>query len=124
MIFGANTIPYIETQRINGILIHNYNIWGYLENLRQSFTGTTILNLDIPTRQWSQDWFNNFALILDWGLFAINLALYPFRILAYSLRCVLAIAGLPMVNTPANYTLKWLIDLVNGFITFPQIPFV
>lgn len=134
MIFG-NTIGFIEIQRYNGVLIYTYNFYDYIENLRNSFTGTTALTLELPTREWittganileAEFWEilgNNMALILDYIIFALNILLWPLRLGAYLIRAVLAIIGINVIP-PITHNLKWLVDLINNMIEFIQIPYV
>lgn len=134
MIFD-NAIGFLQIERYNGVLIYRYDYFSYMENLRQSFTGTTELTLELPTRIWQNTnanmineefWEvmgNNLALIFDYLIFALNILLWPLRLMAYFLRGVLAIIGLNVIS-PQESTLKWLIDLVNNMVNFIQIPYV
>ena len=135
LIFG-NSVGFIEIERHNGILIYTYNFFDYLENLRNSFSGTTALTLELPTREFitlegtnileSDFWQamgNNMALMLDYIIFALNILLWPLRLGAYLIRAILAIIGINVIP-PITHNLKWLVDLVNNMIEFIQIPYI
>lgn len=134
MIFN-DAISYLSIDRVNNVLIYKYDFWQYLENIRNSFTGTTQLTLELPPRQWinvgGTNWWddiiNNLAVILDYIIFAINIMLWPLRLGAFALRGLLAIIGIQVVainGIPIEHSLSWLTTLVNGLIEFIQIPYV
>lgn len=123
-LFGYNTITYLEKVRIEngGLWYYKYNFSQYVSNLSQTFSNTTELNLNLPTRQWTNDIINNLALMLDYIIVMINILLYPLRVGAYMLKCVLAIMGINMIDPP-NTGIKWILDLITQIIPL-QIPYI
>lgn len=129
MLFGYNTITYLERYRqtSTGLWFYRYNFTGYIENISNVFNDTTPLTLVLPTRAWDGSGSiasisNNLAVILDYIIVLLNVLLYPLRIGAYTLRLTLSVIGLNMNNTPNN-NIKWLVDLINTLIPL-QIPYI
>ena len=64
------------------------------------------------------------AYMLNRFLMAINISIYPIRLLFYGVQIILTIAGIPtMSGTYEENPLKWLIETCK-FITNLQIPYV
>ena len=93
---------------------------------------TTYLNIKLPTRQWENngieiiglldDIINNLCVIMDWGLFAINIMLFPFRVICYLVQILLAFVGIN-IDVTNNNAFTWLINLTNYLIPI-QIPYI
>lgn len=119
--FGANTVTYLSTFESHGIIYYKYDIWNYLQNIKNTFTNVSILQLNLITRTWETDGsdmfamlVNNLAYIADLFIFGINIFMYPIRIIFYIMRITLSIIGLPTI--PGTYNgnpMTWLIDLTN-----------
>lgn len=135
-IFGWQTVTYLSVYRTgNNIYLYKFNIWGYVENLKNSFGTVTYLGLDTPSRQWvnitstiieSQFWEdlgNNMALMLDWVLFGLTIMIYPFRIGGYIILQLLAILGINTIDANMAGGLNWLV-IVAQFVRDLQIPYV
>lgn len=140
-IFGneqTNTyvVSYLSKQTINGVTFYKYDVFNYLKNLEATFTDTPQLFLHLPEREWAnidtgileeefwQDLVNNLAFMLNVVITAINILLFPIRLVFYLVQTLLAIIGLPMVEgTYQNNPLKWLIDIVKT-LTVLEIPYV
>ena len=131
-----NTITFLEPVTAHpmsnfSVDIQTFNFHAWFENLSIAASKQTTLTLDMPTRKWISDpgifeifemLVNNLALILDYMILAINVAIFPFRLIAYIVQLVMAFVGLN-VNSP-NSAFKWLFDLIDWFINRLQIPYV
>lgn len=131
-----NTITFI-TQKTNTYdpttIYYVYNMRSYLQNIQIAAQKTTYLQLDMPTREWQTGAFeligitqqisNNLAVMLDYSILALNIVLFPFRIIAYIVQILMAVIGLNIYETNNN-AFSWLIELTNWFIDRLQIPYV
>lgn len=132
-IFGYGTITLIEKVRdINsGLWYYNINMDAYIKNLQTSLNETSVLMLELPTREWywAQDitdfWYafsNDMALILDYLILVINIIIYPMRVGAYLTKNMLAIMGYNVTNPPETY-FKWIVDLIEYILPL-QVPYI
>lgn len=118
-IFNWSTFTFLYRYTIpTGQTLYRLDIWGYIENIRNSFSTTGQLTLQLPTRQWdnlSTDFWaglgNNLALMLDWILFAINVMTYNFKIGGYIVLQLLAVLGVNTVQPNSAGGLQWLVTV-------------
>ena len=101
----------------------------YVENLQYQISDTTRLELEMPTRQWSNSssfetfyasLINNLALILDYIIWIINIIIYPMRLGGYMMRFFIALLG---INTDSTSSLYWLGQFMNNLISM-AIPYI
>lgn len=132
-----NTITFLATKTTNPmpnfqVNIKTFNFQNWLQNISIAASKTTELTLKMPTRTWTSDanlfnifdmLVNNLALILDYGILAINIVMFPFRIIAYIVELLLAFIGFNINNTEGN-AFKWLMELLSWFINRLEIPYV
>ena len=131
---GSNTIPFLKKEIIYyGTNTHFYiwkiDVWNYLHNIELSTSDVSILQLNLPTRQWQTvdsftDFGNNMALILDYIILIINIMLYPIRLGAYLLRNIVAILGINTDTTDINNGLAWLTVFINEILGRIVIPYI
>lgn len=109
-----------------------YDFRAYIQNMGIAAQKTTYLKIKLPTRQWENngieiiglldDIINNLCVIMDWGLFAINIMLFPFRVICYLVQILLAFVGIN-IDVTNNHGFSWLISLTNYLIPI-QIPYI
>ena len=135
LLFGNNTIQFVQKQQINGTWLtwYSYDIQGYVRNLETTITDTTDLQLILPTRTWidtdasmitSEFWDalgNNLALILDYIIMAINILIYPLKVGGYVLGIVLSLFGIELTNESSD--IYWLCNISQIFKAL-SIPYV
>ena len=137
---GNHTITYIEKIRYTtgntSFYYWKFTWWQYLSNLELTTTDLSILQFDMPSRQWihitatitqEQFWIelgNNMALMLDYVIMVINILLYPLKIGAYLLRNVLAILGINQDTTDSRNGLAWMVIFVRDILTRIVIPYI
>lgn len=102
-----------------------YDFREYVKNLGIAAQKTTDLAIELPTRKWESDgWelisilddiINNLCVMLDWGLFAINIMLFPFRVICYLVQILIAFVGIN-IDPTNNNAFSWLIKLTNYLI--------
>lgn len=133
-ILGSNTIPFLEKQLIyygtdNHFFIWKINIWSYLKNIELSVSDVSILQLELPSREWQainsiSDFGNNLALMLDYVITIINIILYPLKVGAYLLRNIIAILGINTQTTDPNNGLAWVTIFINEILGRIVIPYI
>jgi len=133
MALGGGVIEYIHQHQIpnTNLTWYEYDVWGYVDDLRNSFRSIDQISLEMPSREWlelDRDFWerlgNNLALMLDYLIMVINLLLYPLRIGFYFIQIILNILGInTLQGSYENNPLKWLIDLTYVFKNL-QIPYV
>lgn len=123
-VFGMQTISYMTLENVNGVWMYKYDIWNYIENLRNNFEQIAELSITIPDLTWSNtdnltvDMVKNLQVIANIILFGLNILLYPLRIAFYIIKTVLAIIGLPMADADTSGNpLNWLIQLCKTMTT-------
>lgn len=111
-IFGWRTFTFIQNyQTDEGILLYKLDIWGYIQNIKNSFGTISSLTIDTPTRVWNDDVVNDLALMLDWILFGLNVLIYSFRVGGYTILQTLAIIGVNTIQPNSAGGLQWLVNL-------------
>ena len=135
MLFGYNTVAFLEKYRIEGGLwLYKIDTFGYMQKLQNSFTDTAVLKLDLPWRTWHNldadnvidnltrlGW--NLQLMVDYIIFILNIIIYPIRLGSYIIRNILAVLGIRVTGAEQS-GLYWLIQLVNamGMVKIPYLP--
>lgn len=120
ILFGANTVSYIQTINVNGVTFRTYDFKSYVEQLNYQFNDLSRLELYLPPLSSQDDiltWLKNLLLVV---IFATNIFLYPFRIASYIVGIILALIGINMQAT--DNPLHWLVVLFQT-ITELQIPY-
>lgn len=120
LLFGANTVSYIQTINVNGVTFKTYDFKSYVEQLNYQFNDLSRLELYLPPLSSEDDiltWLKNLLLVV---IFATNIFLYPLRIGSYIVGIVLALIGINMQAT--DNPLHWLVVLFQT-ITELQIPY-
>ena len=86
--FGSETVLFLQKEQHftlgNKWYIWKFNWWGYVNNLTTSTTNTSVLQLELPPRQWNDNIANNLGLIMDYLILIINILLYPLDVTACS----------------------------------------
>lgn len=123
LLFGENTISYIENIEIMGETYKRFDFYKYITTITSSFEDLSYLSLDLPTRQWQdinsnilqnefwEDLGNDLAVIVNYIIMGINILCYPFKITGYVLKVVLALLGVNIYNTNSN--IYWLVKFAN-----------
>lgn len=132
----TNSISFITTKYPTHdptTFYYVYDFKAYLQNMQFSAAKTTYLELKMPERQWQTGAWeligivgqigNNLAVILDYGILAINIVIFPFRIIAYIVQLLMAFIGFNMSNMENN-AFAWLKTLTEWFIERLQIGYV
>lgn len=135
-IFGQGTFIFLHRIRTpSGLWLYEIDIWGYVNNVKNSFSDVARLSLATPDRSWvnitssfvqPEFWealVNNMALMLDWFIFTINVIIYPIRIGGYILLQYLALLGINVLDPEYAGGLKWLVELCT-YLKSLQIPYV
>ena len=129
-IFGMNTVSYLtKTQITDGIYAYKFNVFGYITNIKDSFTDVAVMTLELPTRAWITDiqnfadFGNNMAVILDYIIFVINILLYPLKIGGYLLKNVLSFLGIDTISQNNAGGLQWLVNFAKG-LQIIAIPYI
>lgn len=120
LLWGNETVSYLTSFTENNIVYYKYDFYSYLKNIKISTLDTSILQLKLHTRTWTNDIVNNLAYMLDTLIVPINILLYPIRVSAYMGRTLLSIVG---IDIQTENGLSWLIDTMNVLINL-QIPYV
>lgn len=127
--FGNLTFTWLHYVKVNdyGMYLYKFDAWGYISNIKNSFTDVSVLGLTIPTRTWQVgEWTaltNNLALLVDWLLFLINVFIWPFRVGGYTTKQLLALIGINVIDANAAGGLQWLVNL-NNFLVSLQIQYI
>lgn len=121
-IFGYEMVSYIswETDDLTGIRYMKYDFTSYIQNLSLSINRITDISLNLPTRQFDDNFINCLAVVLDYIIFIINILLWPLRLGAYITSNLLAILG---VEDNAQNVKNWLVAFIRG-MTYLEIPYV
>lgn len=136
--FGNQTVLYITKEQINlanntHFYIWKFDFWKYIDNFQLSLTNLSILQFDMPTRQWDNNWNladwgttlgNNMLVILDYIIMVINILLYPLKVGAYLIRNILAILGINTNYNDNNNGLGWLVYFVENILARISIPYI
>lgn len=127
MTLGWNTITYLTATRHNDLIYYKLDAAKYIENIKNSFaTWPKIFVEQVPEIEWSNDIANisnNFKIILNYIIFAINILIFPLRLAGYIVQSILAIIGLQIVDTPRGNPLAWLVDFTKVMMLL-QIDYV
>lgn len=126
--FGSETVLFLQKEQHftlgNKWYIWKFNWWGYISNLQTSTTDTSILQLELPPRQWNSDIANNLGLIMDYLILIINILLYPLKLASYLVTNVLAIFGVNMDVTNNKNGLAWLVIFVRDMLSQIVVPYI
>lgn len=107
-----------------------YNFADYFENIKNTVSSPTMLKIEMIPQTWqmpSGSWLepdfweailNNLEFMVNVGIFALNILLYPLRIWTYLGRTVLALIG---VNRNSN-SISWIFQLIETF--YGQLPYL
>lgn len=132
----TDTITFISTRyptHDQTTFYYVYDFKSYLQNMQFAAAKTTFLSMEMPTREWKTGAWevislldqigNNLAVILDYGILAINILIFPFRIIAYIIQLLMSFIGFNMSNMDNN-AFAWLKTLTEWFIERLQIPYI
>lgn len=130
-----NTISFLTTRASNfdNAIYYVYDFKGYLRNIEFSAQKITNLQLQMPTREWQTGAWeligivsqigNNLAVILDYIILALNIVIYPFRVMSYVIQLIMAVIGFNM-SSMDNNSFAWLKELTEWFIERFAIPYI
>ena len=122
LLFGYNTMAFLSRIRIEetDVWVWKFDGFNYLKSIETSFTDTSRLELNLPSRtwQWQGELFsmiaNNLAVLVNYVIVIFNVLLYPLKVGAYVSRQMLALLGMNI--TGGDSPLQWLIDLINNLM--------
>ena len=137
--FGYNTVSWIYRYHTGQTWLWRINVSGYIRNIELAFQDTSRLELHMPETKWIDmadydysiidgEWWqilgNNLAVMLNYMILIGNVLIYPIRIGAYAVRCILAIIGIAILTPEKSSGLTWLVDLTNWMQEHAQIPYI
>ena len=109
IIFGSETIGYIQSHNNGYITYYTFDFGSYFKNVSMQIQNYYDLSLQTPSD--TGDGFKNIANYLIMG---INVLLYPIRVGGYIIRVVFTIMGINMTNPSQN--IQWLVDFINATV--------
>ena len=144
--FNLFNIPYLyQITTSTGSKMWCYDMKGYIDNINGAFNGFEELKLEQNPLSWqktnanmldSEFWntlFNNIAYIFNFFIYALNIVLFVFRLIAYIVVNLLCIMGMVKDKTlwknPSNglyYNIEpnWLMKTFTWIAMNLQIPFI
>lgn len=126
--FGSETVLFLQKEQHFTLgskwYIWKFNWWGYVNNLTTSTTDVSVLQLELPPRQWNSDIANNLGLIMDYLILIINILLYPLKLASYLVTNVLALFGVNMDVTNSKNGLAWLVTFVRDMLSRIVVPYI
>lgn len=109
--FGWATVTFLSVIRTgNNIYLYKFDVWNYIQNLKNSFETVSNLSINWQTRLWNDDIINNLAYLTNIIIYIGNLLIYPFRVGGYLVINILAILGVDTISQANAGGLQWLVD--------------
>lgn len=124
MTFGWATVTFLSVMRAgNNIYLYKFDVWNYIQNLKNSFETVSNLSIDWQTRTWDADIINDLAYLTNIFIYIGNLLLYPMRVGSYLTINLLALLGVDTVSQANAGGLQWLVDTCK-FVRDMQLQYI